>query len=512
MQDISINDGQGTSELGQRRWFVLVVASVGVFVAALTVSIVSVALPVISPHLNLSYSDALWVQAAYIVVITIFASPTGRLADKHGPLRLYSLGVLVFGVFAVVTAFSPSGLFLIIARGFQGVGGGLVTTSSAATVATVFPSGERGRALGFNIMAGTTGFALGPPLGGLIATYLGWRWIFLIGAPIAALTLAGSWSLLAAERRDRAAERERIGIGPEGRGVDTPGAILLGITLATLFIPLSFSPLWGWANKLTVGLLVAAVASAVAFAMVERRVKDPVLDLGLFRRNHLFAGANAAALLCLASTYGVTIFTAVFLEVVQGHSAERAGLILLTQPTVMAIITPFAGRLSDRVGPHGLAATGLVIVAAGTGQLALVSSGASTWQVLLALATVGLGMALFAAPNMSAVMGSVDRSELGVASGVNATMRGCGQGLSVAMLGAIAASQLGPTGGRLILLGKSAGISSAQAFTAGFREAMLVGSGLAIAGALASLVGRQKEDGQGHPVRSDGPGPTKAEL
>ena len=111
---------------------------------------------------------------------------------------------------------------------------------------------------------------------------------------------------------------------------------------------------------------------------------------------------------------------------------------------------------------------------------------------------------------MSAVMGSVDRSELGVASGVNATMRGCGQGLSVAMLGAIAASQLGPTGGRLILLGKSAGISSAQAFTAGFREAMLVGSGLAIAGALASLVGRQKEDGQGHPVRSVETGPDRS--
>ena len=134
----------------------------------------------------------------------------------------------------------------------------------------------------------------------------------------------------------------------------------------------------------------------------------------------------------------------------------------------------------------------MIVMAAGMGQLALVSSSASTWRVLAALATLGLGMAFFAAPNLSAVMGSVDRSQLGVASGVRATMSFCGQGLSIAILGAIAASKLGPTGGRVILLGKSAGVSSAQAFAAGYREAMLVGAGLALAGALASLVQEKK--------------------
>ena len=188
--------------------------------------------------------------------------------------------------------------------------------------------------------------------------------------------------------------------------------------------------------------------------------------------------------------------TAVFLEVVQGRSAQEAGLILLTQPVMMTVFTPLAGRLSDRVGPQGLAAAGALLVAAGTGQLALVSSAASVWRILAALATVGLGMACFAAPNLFAVMGSVGRSEQGVASGVIATMRGCGQGLSIAVLGAIAASQLGPTGGRVILLGKSAGISSARAFTAGYREAMLVGTGLALAAALASLVRERKPERQ----------------
>ena len=496
LQDMPRTKGPSTSELGQRRWRVLVIASVGVFMAGLTTSVVAVALPVMSPHLHLTYSEALWVPAAYVLVITVSSSAIGRLADKHGPLRLYTLGVIVFGLFSVAAALSPSGLFLVVARGFQGLGGALLLTSSPAAVTETFPPEEWGRALGLNVMAPYLGLALGPPLGGLIVTHLGWPWIFLINAPIVVATLVGGWGLLGAERRDRAAERLHGAISTGSHRIDVLGAALLGLMLAALFVPLSFSPLWGWAHSRTIALLASAAVLAVLFISVEGRVEDPVLDLNLFRRNRVFAGANSASLLFQASTYGVTILTAVFLEVVQGRSAQEAGLILLTQPVMMTVFTPLAGRFSDRVGPQGLAAAGALLVAAGTGQLALVSSAASVWRILAALATVGLGMACFAAPNLFAVMGSVGRSEQGVASGVIATMRGCGQGLSIAVLGAIAASQLGPTGGRVILLGKSAGISSARAFTAGYREAMLVGTGLALAAALASLVRERKPERQ----------------
>ena len=337
-------------------------------------------------------------------------------------------------------------------------------------------------------MAATIGLTLGPPLGGLIVTHLGWRWIFLVNAPVAAATLIAGWDLLGAERRDRTSERARTGVVRGSSRIDAFGAALLGAMLAALFVPLIFSPLWGWINGWTIGLLAVAVALGGVFIVTEGRVRDPALDLGLFRRNRVFAGANAASVLYHAATYGVTIFTAVFLEVVQGHSAQRAGLILLTQPAIMTLFTPLAGRLSDRLGSHGLAATGMTLMAAGTTQLAFVSSSTPLGQVLAALATLGLGMALFSAPNLSAVMGSVDRSQLGIASGVFATMRFCGQGISIAMLGAIAASKLGPAGGRVILLGARAGVGSAEAFAAGYRLAMFVGTGLAIAGALTSLV------------------------
>ena len=492
MRDISSDNGQTMPELRQRRWRVLVVGSVGVFAAALTASIVAVALPVIGPHLRLSYSEALWVQTSYILVVTVMASPIGRLADMYGPLRLYTIGAVLFGLFSVAAAFSPSGLFLIVARAFQGVGGGLLSTTSPAIVTNAFPAEERGRALGLNIMAATVGFTLGPPLGGLIVTPLGWRWIFLVNAPVVLGILIGGWDLLAAERRDRAAELKRIGVSEKSRRIDIPGAVLLGIMLATLFLPLSFSPLWGWANPGTIGLLAVAVISAVGFVYVEEHTQDPVIDLSLFRSNPVFAGANTASLLYFSSTYGLTVFTAVFLEVVQGRSAQQAGLILLIQPAIVTAFTPFTGRLSDRVGPHGVAAVGMLLVAAGMAGLAMVSPTASIWLIVAALSIVGFGMACFVPPNMSAAMGSVSRSTLGVASGVNATMRGCGQGLSIAVRGAIAASKLGPSGGRVILLGKNAGISSAQTFAAGYREAMLVAAGLAVAGALVSLIGKPK--------------------
>ena len=496
MQDILTSQIDGPPELERQRWRVLVIASMGIFMTSLNSSIVAVALPVIGSHLRLSYSEALWVQAAFILVVTVLVVPVGRLADMHGTLRLYTLGVLIFGLFSVVAALSPSGLFLIMASGFQGVGGALLITTSPAIVTAAFPPGERGRALGLNIMAAYLGLAIGPPLGGLIATHLGWRWIFLVNIPFAVAAVAGARSLLGPERRDRAAERKRRGVDDRNGRVDTLGAALLGMTLVALFVPVSFSPLWGWANARTIGLLAAAVLLASVFLIVEGRGENPVLDLDLFRRNRVFAAANTGSLLFNGAVYGLTVLTAVLLEVVQGHSAQRAGLILLIQPAIMTIVVPFSGRLSDRVGARGVAVLGMIFVAAGMGELALAASTASLWRVLAALATVGLGMASFAAPNFSRVLGSVDRSKLGVASGVNATMSFGGQGLSIAVLGAIAASRLGPTGGRVILLGKDAGISNTQAFVAGYREAMLVGVGLALAGALVSLVRERRSYGQ----------------
>ena len=464
--------------------------------ATLDSSIVAVALPVVSADLQLTFSEALWVQTSYLLVVTVLLIPVARWGEKRGLFLTYWVGNLLFGLFSIAVAFSWNGASLIGSRVFQAFGGALIVTTSAAIVTSVFPVNERGRALGFNMMGSTLGLTAGPPLGGLIVAHLGWQWIFLIKVPIAALTVLAGWDLLGAERRDRAAAgalraesgevtaRTKRGVL---QGIDIPGSALLGGVLAALFVPLIFSPLWGWATWRTIAPLAGFVVLIVVFVLVESRTADPILDLGMFRRSRVFTAANACSLLYMAASYGVTVFTAVFLQVVQGRSAQTTGLILLVQPAVMSLVTPFAGGLSDRLGSRGLSSAGMVVTAVGTVQLALFSVSAPTWQVLLALGTLGLGLAIFSTPNFSAIMGSVPRSQLGVASGMFTASRFCGMGVSIAILGAIAASKLGAEGGRVILLGTRASLTNAQAFTAGYREAMYVGTGIALLGALVAL-------------------------
>ena len=252
-------------------------------------------------------------------------------------------------------------------------------------------------------------------------------------------------------------------------------------------MPLTFSPLWGWKDARTLVPLVASVGLLIAFIVVEDRVRAPVLDLGLLRGNKPFVAANVASFLNYAACYGVTICAALLLEIVQGRSAQSSGLILLVQPLFMAALTPFTGRLSDRVGTRVLSVTGMVLIAAGMVVMSTVSAHTPVWRIVVALAVLGVGTASFSVPNMSAVMGAAPRTQLSLASGFLATMRFCGQGFSVALLGAIAASRLGQEGARVILLGPAAGAASSASLAAGFRDAMLAGAALALLGAAVSL-------------------------
>jgi len=335
-------------------------------------------------------------------------------------------------------------------------------------------------------MAGYLGLMAGPPIGGLIVSHTSWRWIFLVNVPLVAIILANGWRLMGTERHDRASARQ--GTVVTGRPLDWTGTALLATVLVTLLVPLISIPFWGWLSPLTLGLLGGFLVLLGAFVAFERRVSDPLLNLDLVVKNRVFAAGTMAALLNYAAVYGISTFTAVFLQISEGYAAQDAGLLLLTQPFFMVALSPVFGRLSDRVGSQIPATAGMLLVAAGTAQLGLLPSPAPMWRVIVALAIVGVGMAAFSSPNTSSVMGAVKRSELSLASGFLGTMRTAGQGISVALLGAIAASGLGPTGGRVLFLGEAASEAAALSFSDGYRTAMLVAAGLAVAGALVSLV------------------------
>jgi drug/metabolite transporter (DMT)-like permease/predicted MFS family arabinose efflux permease len=516
--------GSAPTGLQQHRWYALAVMSIGAFMTPFDASIVAVALATIGADLGLSYSEGLWAQAGYLLVASILLIPAGRLADARGPVKYYLGGTALFGLGSVIAALAPNGTVLILGRCIQGAGGAFMFSTASGVITAAFPSSERGRALGLNVTAVYVGLTLGPVVGGLIVSNASWRWIFLINVPIALATIAAGWKLLGLERRDRRAESGAGWVPPAAQRapaaasssrprqrVDWAGALLLGGALICLFIPLIFSPLWGWGSGATIPLLLVAGTLFAGFVVVEDRVPDPMLDLDLLRRNRVFATANAAALLNYMAVFGVTTLTAVYLEIVLGLSPQQTGLLLLVQPVLMAVMSPFTGRLSDRVGTRSLATLGMALVAAGMVQIALAAT--SVERVFIALGTIGVGMAVFSAPNISAVMGSVERSRLSLASGFLSTMRFTGQGLSIAVLGAIAAWKLGPAGGRIILLGQTSSGTSTEAFADGYRLAMLVGAGLAAVGAVVSWAGRpvgRAEAASPRVAAAAGPGPAAA--
>jgi EmrB/QacA subfamily drug resistance transporter len=486
-------------QLHDRRWELLALTSVGAFMTPLDGSIVSVALAKMGPDLKLSFGASIWVQIAYLLATAVLLIPLGRLADERGRVHFYLAGVVIFTIGSLLSGLSTNGIWLIASRVVQGGGGALLAATSAAIVTAVFPPQERGKALGINVMAVYIGLAVGPVLGGQIVDHLGWRWIFFVNIPIGLVTFAWGWLLLPrSERLNQQATRN-----------DLAGAVLLGAFLVCLLVPLTFAPEWGWAAVRTIILLVVSAGSLVAFVSTELRVRDPVLDLDLLLHNRLFATANTAALLNYMALYGISILTAIYLEIVQGRSAGQTGWLMVAQPAMMALLSPFAGRLSDRLGSRLLSTSGMVLVALGMVMLATVPITAGIARVMASLAVVGIGMAAFSAPNTSAIMGSVERSKLSLASAFLSTMRVTGQALSVAVLGGIAASQLGVSGTRLIYTNGQAGGAAAhgalhggtaaaaaaasvaahivQNYALGYKYAMFTGAGLALAGALASL-------------------------
>jgi EmrB/QacA subfamily drug resistance transporter len=464
----------GMHSIHDRRWLVLWVTCVGAFMSPLDFSAVSVALPDIGHDLRLSFSEALWVQAGYLLTYTLMLVPSGRVADQLGRLRIWRTGVAVFAVTSLLTGMSVDNAWLLTARSLQGIGAGMLTGTATALVSTVFPPGERGRAIGINVTAVYLGLSTGPLIGGLLVSSLGWRWVFFINVPVAVVTLAVARRLYDPARRS---VRLRL---------DILGTALLTVGLGCLLTALTFGEPWGWTSTRTVSLLVAAAVGLTGFIVAELRVRNPLLDLGLFQRNRIFAAANAAALLNYTAMFASIALTAIALQVSGGRTPIQTGAILMVQPVVMVCLSPIAGRLSDRIGSRLLCTGGMLFVAVGLGLLAVVPNGVPLKGVFPAMVFIGLGMAMFSSPNTSAAMNAVPNAALGVAAGVLTTMRSLGQSMSIAVLGAITASHLGAAGGR-VLLGGTVSASSAQAYLDGYRVAMGVGAVIAVVGALISM-------------------------
>jgi EmrB/QacA subfamily drug resistance transporter len=392
----------------------LAIASAGAFVAALSTSLVAVSAPVIASDLGAAPSDVSWILTAYLLAISALLALAGKAADVLGPKRVYLAGYALFAAGSVACALAPSLRVLVASRVLQGVGAAMLMAIGPAIVTRTVRPERRARGLGVQLAATYVGLTVGPSIGGLLATTLGWHSVFAVVAVAAAISGGAAAIVLDADGK------------PEPQsGLDLVGGALFAVTLLALLLGLK--RLQDRAN----GLWLFAVAALVLVVFVrhEHSVAAPVLPPSLFRSKAFTFGIIGATLL-----YTITFVLAwalpFHLQRTLGFDASRAGAFMTAQPAAMALAAPLSGMLADRWGPRVPSTLGMVVIATG---LLGVSIANHDGRLVAALALIGVGAGLYVTPNSALVMGAAPRGQQAIAGAVMASARNVGMTLGVAL-------------------------------------------------------------------------------
>jgi EmrB/QacA subfamily drug resistance transporter len=462
-----------------RRWLVLSAVSIGTFMATLDGSIVNIALPSIGRAFGVDLVTVEWVVVAYLLVIGSLLLPFGRLGEVVSFRRVYLAGFAIFTGASVLCGAAPAIEVLIAFRALQGIGAAMLMAMGPAIVARTFGPGERGRALGLNAISVSIGLSLGPALGGLLTELASWRAIFLVNVPIGLIAIAWAARVLPYDRPGR---REPF---------DVAGAALASAGLFALLLALNQGGAWGWTSPPTVGLLAVAAGLGVAFVVVEGRTEAPMMDLQLFRIRAFSAGL-ASVFAAFAALFTATFLLPFLLQEGSGLSPLEAGLLITPIPIAAAVVAPFSGTLSDRIGPRLPASLGMAFQAVGLLSLTSLPPELAPADLVWRLALIGIGHGLFMSPNSSAVLGAVPRPRRGTASGMAAETRVVGQALGIVLSAAVVAirlpvhvAELGGAGGAGGADGD--GVAGA-AFVAAIHDAFAVAALICCVGIVTSLV------------------------
>lgn len=399
---------------------VLVVAALSPFLVAFMGSSINIALPSIGREFQMNAVLLGWVATAYILASATCLLPFGRLADIYGRKRILTCGIFIFTIASLILAFVPSATVLIALRTVQGIGGAMIFTTAIAMLTSVFPVGERGKALGINVAMTYLGLSLGPVLGGLLTQHFGWRSIFLVTVPLGA-TIIG---LILGKLKGEWAEAR-------GEKFDLTGSVIYGLALTGIIYGFSLLP-----AMLGIWLIIMGASGIFAFVKRELGAESPLLDINLFRKNRVFAFSNLAVLLNYSAAFAVSFLISLYLQYIKGLSPQSAGLILVAMPAVQASFSPVAGRLSDRIEPRILASVGMGLITVGLSLFISLNENTGLGYIIASLILIGLGFGFFTSPNTNAIMSSVKQRFYGVASATLATMRQIGMSFSmgIAML------------------------------------------------------------------------------
>src|SRR3954452_4244126 len=447
-----------------RKWWTLLAVCTATFMLLLDITIVNVALPAIQRALDASFSDLQWVGDAYALGLATCVLTAGAPGDLFGRKRLFVIGVILFTIASALCGVANDALFLIVARGVQGIGGAIMFATALALISQEFHGKERGTA--FGLWGATIGaaVAIGPLAGGMLTSWLSWRWIFLVNIPIGVVAIA-----LGLRQLHESSD-------PEHSRLDPLGLVTLTIGLLCGILALIEGNSRGWTSTEIVALIVVALVALGVFVASQTRGGTTMIDLSLFGRP-AFVGAQTTAFTISASMFAMFLYLTLYMQNILHLSPLETGVRFLPLSVVSFFAAPLAGRLTGHVPIRALLAFGLALNALAMWSMSRVDVD-SHWTVLLpGFLLAGVGIGFVNAPLATTAVSTVRVERAGMASGINNTFRQIGIATGIAGLGAIFAAKVGSTQH-----------PTSTAFVHGLHDILLVGAATAAIGAVLAGV------------------------
>ena len=459
------SSGQKLTDLESYKWWVFVTIATGVFMSVCGHGSILIALPSIAGHFGASLETVLWIAISETLAISSLLLPMGRVSDILGRKQVYMTGFTIFVVASAAAGLAGSLPMLMVARVIQGISSAMVQANGQAMVLSVFPSSERGKALGSQFSVVGVGSMSGMALGGILVNTLGWRSVFLVNVPVGIVVLAVAMIVL---DRSRFTQDRQGGQRPP---FDWLGSALSATALLTILLAMTLGNRIGWTSPGVVACVVGFVVSLAGFIWWELRTPSPMLDLRLFQRKLVALGIAAGWVNFLGSS-GVRFMMALYLQSALGFGPRDAGLITLPMAITMTIMGPIAGRLSDKFGWLKLCVAGLCIASASLFSMSIVIGVNTSVNVIIPLLVLqSLGTGLFGSPNNSSIVSAVERTRYGIASALTSLTRNSANIVSNAMVTAIVVATMASLGAESSLEYVS---REPTAFVEGIRRAFFI--------------------------------------
>jgi EmrB/QacA subfamily drug resistance transporter len=394
---------------------ILLATTLSSFITPFMASCINIALPMMARELSMNALTLSWVATSFILAAAITLVPLGRLADIHGRKKIFFCGAIIFTFASLLCIWSPTAMFLIVVRVIQGIGGAMIFSTGTAILVAAYSIRDRGGILGINIAAVYIGLTIGPFIGGLLTENLSWRYLFFFTFLLGILLISLIIFINKEEHN-----------GAAGEGFDFFGSLLYAVSLFSIMYGFSLLPYFTAG-----GLIVFGIICLIFFIRRQLKMPYPLLNIGLFRDNKVFAFSNLAALINYCSTFAVTFLLSLYLQHIKALSPLEAGTVLIAEPAVQALFSPLAGRLSDNFEPRIIATLGMILNVIGLLPLIFINAETGIQNIIFCLVILGVGFALFSSPNVNAAMSAVHDKYYGIASAILSTMRLVGQMFSM---------------------------------------------------------------------------------